>query len=150
MAVRHYGYDISVIQVGSSGLTNVIGTFENMDFSYDPIVKESQAAQDTGPNRRSVGADFTLSLNKFLEGNNDDMMEYCMQNTSDITLTITFTVPTPNVAPGSGVDWHTLTLNNCVCTKIGRNFSGEPTKDSYEFKRGSGLFAFDSSTFPAI
>lgn len=150
MADRHYGYDVSVVNISRTGSNDDFSSseilrFESIDFSVDPTMKESTAAQDVGPNRRVIGTDFSLSLNKFVEGNfaalanrfSEDVLDY-----KNITLVITFTI----AGTGSGgADARTLTLTNCVCTKTGFNLGGEATKESLEFKRGTGSFAWSNT-----
>jgi hypothetical protein len=132
MSDRHYGLDVKVMMIGTS---DVKAVFENCDFSDDSIVKESQAAQDTGPNRRVLGNDFTLTLNKFVEGSADWLMTYCKTHRNNINLQFVMT------AAGSGsegANFKTITINGAIVNKMGLTLGGDPTKESLEFKRGAG------------
>ncbi len=144
MADRHYGLDVKVLQlITAAGTFDNLGSFESCDFSADPIVKESQSAQDTGPVRRITAVDFTLTLNNFIEGLANiitsalpnDHPEYF----KDVTITIQFT---PGGTGNTGTTNKTLTLNNCICTKCSVAVGSDATKESLEFKRGTGNYVW--------
>lgn len=129
---KHYGLDVKVFTVGSK---NVLATFETMDFSDDAIVKEAQAAQDTGPEKRMTGNDFTCSLNKFVSGDADLLFEYLKANRETVSLDIVFT---PAGSGSGGATWKTLSIRNGLAPKLGFNVGGEATKESVEITRGTG------------
>lgn len=130
MAKDHYGLDVKLLEVGS---TDVKAVFESCDLDDTTTTKEAQAAQDTGPNRRTVGNDWTLSLNTFVRGNLSWLIEYCRSNRDDISLQLVMTEPGTGA---SGTIFKTLTFSNAKVSKIGLGIGSEATKQSLEFVRG--------------
>lgn len=132
MAHRHYGLDVSVMEVGS---TDVKAVYESCDFKDTTIKKESTAAQDTGPNKRAVGSDWTFTLNKFIEGASDWLWEYCDTNRNNINLRF---IMTAAGSGNAGSVFKTFTMTGAIVSDMSLNLGGEASKESITFERGAG------------